>query len=385
MREPALLVLEDGTVFSGKAWGKRGRTVGEIVFSTAMTGYQEIITDPSYHRQIIVMTAPHIGNTGVNAEDSESDRAWAAGLVVRDAARRTSSWRATGDLEEFLISHDIVSICDVDTRAVTRHIREKGSMRAGIFSASALPIGADTGTQQALDILVGLVADAPAVTDARLMSDVSTKAAYRVEPAGEKIASIVAVDLGMKSRTPWIFAERGVDVTVVPETITLAELTELRPDGVFFSNGPGDPMGAEHQVELLRGILDAKIPFFGVCLGNQLLARALGFGTYKLPAGHRGTNHPVRSTRTGQVEITTHNHGFAADVPVGEPTVAPYGEGRYGRVAVSHVSLNDGVVEGIECLDLPAFSVQYHPEAAAGTHDGEHIFDRFISSLKEVG
>lgn len=390
MREPALLVLEDGTIFRGRAWGSRGRTTGEIVFSTAMTGYQETFTDPSYHRQIVVMTAPHIGNTGVNSEDSESERVWTAGVVVRDAARRSSSWRAEGELEDYLIEHDVVGICEVDTRAVTRHIRERGAMKAGIFSASALPIGADTGTQQALDILLGLVNDSPAMSGAELAADVSTKAPYIVEPRGEfegrePVARIAAVDLGIKNRTPWQFAERGVEVTVVPASVTLAELTELKPDGVFFSNGPGDPASAHAQIELLRGVLDARIPFFGICFGNQLLGRALGFGTYKLDYGHRGANQPVMDRDTGKVEITAHNHGFAVDLPIDEPAEAPYGDGRYGRVAVSHVSLNDGVVEGIRCLDLPAFSVQFHPEAAAGPHDGEHLFDRFITLMKEVG
>ncbi|AZN29267.1 carbamoyl-phosphate synthase small subunit [Flaviflexus salsibiostraticola] len=388
MREPALLVLEDGTIFRGRAWGRRGRTTGEIVFSTAMTGYQETFTDPSYHRQIVVMTAPHIGNTGVNAADSESDRVWTAGVVVRDPARRASSWRAEGELEDYLIEHDVVGICEVDTRAITRHIRERGAMRAGIFSASALPAGAETGTQQALDILLGLVNDSPAMAGAELASDVSTTSAYVVEPRGdfaEPVARIVAVDLGIKNRTPWQFAERGVEVTVVPATVTLAEVRELAPDGVFFSNGPGDPATADAQIELLRGVLDAGIPFFGICFGNQLLGRALGFGTYKLEYGHRGANQPVLDRETGRVEITAHNHGFAVDLPVDEATQAPYADGRYGRVAVSHVSLNDGVVEGIQCLDIPAFSVQFHPEAAAGPHDGEHLFDRFISLMKEVG
>ncbi|WP_182354721.1 glutamine-hydrolyzing carbamoyl-phosphate synthase small subunit [Flaviflexus huanghaiensis] len=388
MREPALLVLEDGTIFRGRAWGRRGRTTGEIVFSTAMTGYQETFTDPSYHRQIVVMTAPHIGNTGVNSDDSESDRVWTAGVVVRDPARRASSWRAEGELEDYLVEHDVVGICDVDTRAITRHIRERGAMRAGIFSASALPVGAETGSQQAIDILLGLVNDSPAMTGADLASDVSTASPYVVTPRGEfsePVARIVAVDLGIKNRTPWQFAERGVEVTVVPASVTLADVRALTPDGVFFSNGPGDPAAADAQIDLLRGVLDAGIPFFGICFGNQLLGRALGFGTYKLDYGHRGANQPVLDRETGRVEITAHNHGFAVDLPVDEPTQAPYGGGRYGRVAVSHVSLNDGVVEGIRCLDIPAFSVQFHPEAAAGPHDGEHLFDRFITLMKEVG
>lgn len=389
MREPALLVLEDGTIFPGRAWGKRGRTTGEIVFSTAMTGYQETFTDPSYHKQIIVMTAPHIGNTGVNEEDNESDKVWTAGVVVRDAARRSSSWRATGELEDYLVENDVVGICEVDTRAVTRHLRDRGVMRAGIFSGSALPLGADNGNEQALDILIGLVNDSPSMAGADLAADVTTPAPYVVEPRGafegkDPVAHIVAVDLGIKNRTPWQFAERGVKVTVVPQSISLAEVLAFEPDGVFFSNGPGDPSAADHEIDLLRGVLEAGLPYFGICFGNQLLGRALGFGTYKLEYGHRGANQPVLDRETGKVEITAHNHGFAVDLPIDEATVAPYGDGRYGKVAVSHIGLNDGVVEGIRCLDIPAFSVQYHPEAAAGPHDGEHLFDRFITLIKEA-
>ena len=382
----ALLVLEDGTVFKGRAWGAKGRTLGEIVFSTGMTGYQETLTDPSYHRQIVVMTAPHIGNTGVNDEDPESSRIWVAGFVVRDAARRASNWRSRRELEDELISQGIVGIADVDTRAITRHIRERGAMRAGIFSGDALPVGAQYLGDEAVASLVRIVAESPAMSGQALAAEVSTDETYMVEPLGdfegkEPIARVVAVDLGIKSRTPYHLAARGARVYVVPSTASFADIEALKPDGVFFSNGPGDPSTADREIGVLRAVLDAGIPYFGICFGHQLFGRALGYGTYKLDYGHRGINQPVQDVATGRVEITAHNHGFAVDAPVWEPSVAPFESGRYGRVEVSHVGLNDGVVEGLRALDIPAFSVQYHPEAAAGPHDGELLFDRFISLM----
>ncbi|MDD9208202.1 glutamine-hydrolyzing carbamoyl-phosphate synthase small subunit [Georgenia sp. 10Sc9-8] len=387
-REPALIVLEDGYVLRGSAYAATGRTVGEIVFSTGMTGYQETLTDPSYHRQIVVMTAPHIGNTGVNDEDPESGRIWVAGYVVRDAARRASSWRSTRELEEELAEQGVVGICEVDTRALTRHLRERGVMRAGIFSGSALPAGATDLSDQALEVLLDIVQQTPPMLGASLAGEVTTPDAYVVEPTGEHagaepVATVVAVDLGIKTRTPQQLAARGVRVHVVPQQVTLAEILALEPDGVFFSNGPGDPQAATHEIELLRGVLDAQLPFFGICFGNQLLGRALGYGTFKLDYGHRGVNQPVLDRATGKVEITAHNHGFAVDAPVAETSNAPYDGGRYGRVEVSHVGLNDQVVEGLRALDIPAFSVQYHPEAAAGPHDAEHLFDRFVRLMHE--
>ena len=351
-----------------------------------MTGYQETLTDPSYHRQIVVMTAPHIGNTGVNDEDPESSRIWVAGFVVRDAARRASNWRSRRELEDELISQGIVGIADVDTRAITRHIRERGAMRAGIFSGDALPVGAQYLGDEAVASLVRIVAESPAMSGAALAAEVSTDETYVVEPLGdfegkEPIARVVAVDLGIKSRTPYHLAARGARVYVVPSTASFADIEALKPDGVFFSNGPGDPSTADREIGVLRAVLDAGIPYFGICFGHQLFGRALGYGTYKLDYGHRGINQPVKEVATGRVEITAHNHGFAVDAPVGEPSVAPFESGRYGRVEVSHVGLNDGVVEGLRALDIPAFSVQYHPEAAAGPHDGELLFDRFISLM----
>ncbi len=396
-RGPALLVLEDGAVFAGRQWGAPGRTLGEVVFSTGMTGYQETLTDPSYHRQIVVMTAPHIGNTGVNDEDPESRRIWVAGFAVRDPARRASNWRSRRELEDELRDQGVVGIAGVDTRAVTRHIRSHGAMRAGIFSGDALPAGAAVLSDQAREALVALVGGQPAMAGSALAGEVSTPRGYVVRPVlpdeggagaagapAEPVARVVAVDLGIKARTPEQLAARGVEVHVVPADVTFAEVQALAPDGVFFSNGPGDPGAADHEIELLRAVLDARIPFFGICLGHQLFGRALGFGTYKLEFGHRGVNQPVRDLATGRVEITAHNHGFAVDAPVGAPVPAPFDAGRYGRVEVSHVDLNDGVVEGLRALDLPAFSVQFHPEAAAGPHDGEHLFDRFVALMKEA-
>lgn len=382
----AVLVLEDGRTFAGQAYGATGRTLGEIVFNTGMTGYQETLTDPSYHRQIVVMTAPHIGNTGVNDEDPESGRIWVAGYVVRDPARRSSSWRARRTLDEELDAQGIVGISGVDTRALTRHLRERGVMRAGVFSGEALT-GPD-GERRPVDELLDEVLAAPAMAGADLAGEVSTDEAYVVEalgpdgaPLDTPVATVAAVDLGIKAMTPQRLAERGVRVHVLPATATIDEVLATQPDGVFFSNGPGDPSAATHEVELLRDVLDRKIPFFGICYGNQLLGRALGYGTYKLGYGHRGVNQPVVDRATGKVEITAHNHGFAVDAPLDGESTAPHDGGRYGRVVVSHVDLNDDVVEGLRALDLPAFSVQYHPEAAAGPHDAAYLFDRFVALM----
>ncbi|WP_311212941.1 MULTISPECIES: glutamine-hydrolyzing carbamoyl-phosphate synthase small subunit [unclassified Arthrobacter] len=375
----AVLVLEDGRMFRGRSYGAQGTALGEAVFATGMTGYQETITDPSYARQLVVQTAPHIGNTGVNSEDAESRRIWVAGYVVRDAARRPSNWRSERSLDDELVEQGIVGIQGVDTRAITRHLREHKTMRAGIFSGEAA---------QATDkeLLDAVLASAP-MEGAALAEEVSIDEAYVVEPKdhgweGEPRFSIAAVDLGIKAMTPVRFAERGVRVHVLPATSTLEDVNAVNPDGFFMSNGPGDPATAEHQVSLLRSVLDEKLPYFGICFGNQILGRALGFGTYKLRYGHRGINQPVMDRRTGKVEITSQNHGFAVDAPMNGATVAP--EERYGRVEVSHVSLNDDVVEGLACLDIPAFSVQYHPEAAAGPHDAAYLFDRFIDLMTDT-
>ncbi|MGD8149107.1 glutamine-hydrolyzing carbamoyl-phosphate synthase small subunit [Ornithinimicrobium sp. Y1694] len=370
----AVLVLEDGRTFRGESYGALGETFGEAVFATAMTGYQETFTDPSYHRQVIVMTAPHIGNTGVNSTDMESQRIWAAGVVVRDPAVRPSNWRSQGDLGEALREAGVVGISGIDTRALTRHLRDRGAMRVGIFSGEAARAGTDELRQR--------VVDTPPMTGAALAAEVSTTEPYVVSPPDGRPARfrVAALDLGVKGMTPTLLAERGIEVHVLPSTTTFEQIAALEPDGVFFSNGPGDPASAEHEVELLRQVLEAKIPFFGICFGNQLLARALGLDTYKLTFGHRGINQPVLDRTTGKVEVTSHNHGFAVRWPEGVPTDQP-ADTPYGPVRCSHVALNDDVVEGLQCEDVPAFSVQYHPEAAAGPHDAEYLFDRFVQHL----
>ncbi|GAB3845303.1 glutamine-hydrolyzing carbamoyl-phosphate synthase small subunit [Nesterenkonia populi] len=372
----AILLLEDGTAYHGRAYGAEGITLGEAVFSTGMTGYQETLTDPSYAQQIVVMTAPHIGNTGINDEDPESRRIWVAGYVVRDAARRPSSWRSERSLNDELAAQGIVGIRDVDTRAITRRLRDQGSMKAGIFSGAA--------AQNPLGELLEQVRSQPEMLGARLAEEVTAEEAYVIEPANhgwdrEIVGTVAAIDLGIKSMTPTRMAERGLRVHVLPATTTFEQIEDLGPDGVFLSNGPGDPATAANQIGLLREVLSARTPFFGICFGNQILGRALGFGTYKLPFGHRGINQPVMDHATGKVEITSQNHGFAVDAPAGETLTAPKSE--YGRVQVSHSSLNDGVVEGLRCLDIPAFSVQYHPEAAAGPHDSAYLFDRFVELI----
>jgi carbamoyl-phosphate synthase small subunit len=370
-RDPAVLVLEDGRTFRGDAYGAVGETVGEAVFSTGMTGYQETLTDPSYHRQVVVMTAPHVGNTGINAEDRESTRIWVSGYVVRDPALRPSNWRSTTSLEDELRDQGVVGISGIDTRALTRHLRERGAMRVGIFSGEEYA-GAST------TVLADRVRTAPAMTGAALAEEVSTTEPYVVEALGERRFRVAAIDLGIKAMTPQLLAEHGIEVHVLPQWTTFDEIAALAPDGVFFSNGPGDPAASESEVALLRQVLDAGIPFFGICFGNQLLGRALGFGTYKLKYGHRGINQPVMDRRTGKVEVTAHNHGFAVDAPLDRDSDTPY-----GKVRVSHVCLNDEVVEGIECLDIPAYSVQYHPEAAAGPHDAAYLFDRFVALMTD--
>jgi len=362
----AVLVLEDGTRFVGRAYGAIGRTIGEAVFATGMTGYQETITDPSYAGQIVVMTAPHIGNTGMNDEDPESRRIWVAGYVVRDPSRVVSNFRATRSLDDDLVGDGIVGISGIDTRALTRRLRDVGSMRAGIFSGA----DADLSASEQLEA----VRASASMVGRNLSADVSTPAAYVVPAVGTSIGALAVLDLGIKTSTVNYLAERGFDVHVLPQTVTLDEVLALEPVAAFYSNGPGDPGASDTHVELLRGILRAELPFFGICFGNQLLGRALGFGTYKLPFGHRGINQPVLDKATGRVEITSQNHGFAVDAPIDGVLHSPEG---FGRVEVSHFSLNDQVVEGLRALDIPAFSVQYHPEAAAGPHDSNYLFDRF--------
>ncbi len=367
--DEAVLVLEDGRTFHGEAYGALGETFGEAVFATGMTGYQETLTDPSYHGQVVVQTAPHIGNTGVNDEDPESARIWVAGYVVRDPSRISSSWRATRTLDDELADQGVVGISGIDTRALTRHLRERGAMRVGVSSV-------DTD----VDALLERVKASPTMVGANLTADVTTRQPYVVEPEGEARFTVVAVDLGIKAMTPRRMAQRGMRVHVVPAGSSLADVTALSPDGVFFSNGPGDPATADDAVDLMRGVLAADLPVFGICFGNQVFGRALGMGTYKLRFGHRGINQPVQDRTTGKVEVTAHNHGFAVDAPLDRSVGTPFGSAQ-----VSHVCLNDDVVEGLELRRddgrLRGFSVQYHPEAAAGPHDAAYLFDRFADMM----
>jgi carbamoyl-phosphate synthase small subunit len=364
----AVLVLEDGHVFRGEAYGAIGSTFGEAVFATGMTGYQETLTDPSYRGQVVVMTAPHIGNTGVNEEDPESGRIWVNGYVVRDPARRVSNWRATRSLDDELVAQGVVGISGIDTRALTRHLRERGAMRVGIFSGQV--------AQKDAGALLAQVLESPQMEGANLSADVTTREPYVVPAIGQRRYTVAAIDLGIKAMTPHRMAQRGIETHVLPAGSSLEDVLAIEPDGVFFSNGPGDPATADAEVELTRGLLERRIPIFGICYGNQMLGRALGFGTYKLKYGHRGINQPVQDRLTGKVEVTAHNHGFAVDAPLDRVSDTPY-----GRVEVSHVCLNDSVVEGLRCLDVPAFSVQYHPEAAAGPHDAAYLFDRFVDLM----
>ncbi|WZH53849.1 MAG: glutamine-hydrolyzing carbamoyl-phosphate synthase small subunit [Nocardioides alkalitolerans] len=375
MSTPALLVLEDGRTFHGEAYGATGETFGEAVFSTGMTGYQETLTDPSYHRQVVVMTAPHVGNTGMNDEDRESARIWVAGYVVRDPARVSSSWRSTRTLDDELRDQGVVGISGVDTRALTRHLRERGAMRVGISTTETDPAR-----------LLERVRASGEMAGTELSDEVTTTAAYVVPAVGEKRFTVAAVDLGIKANTPRMMSERGIEVHVLPATASIDDVLavgEDGPDGLFFSNGPGDPAATTDQVALLQEALGRDLPYFGICFGNQLFGRALGFGTYKLKYGHRGINQPVMDRTTGKVEVTAHNHGFAVDAPLEGTTATPY-----GAASVSHVCLNDDVVEGLELRDgeggaLKSFSVQYHPEAAAGPHDAAYLFDRFLDLMND--
>lgn len=364
--DSAVLVLEDGTRHVGRAYGATGTALGEVVFATGMSGYQETLTDPSYAGQIVLQTAPHIGNTGMNDEDPESRRIWVAGYIVRDPSRVVSNWRANASLDETLVRDGIVGISGIDTRAITRHIRSAGSMRGGIFSGADAALDADEQLRR--------VAEAPEMAGQNLSAAVSVTSAQVTPATSERIGNLAVLDLGVKQSTLDNLAARGFDVHVLPQASTFADITAIEPVAVFYSNGPGDPSASDAQVAVLREVLEAGLPYFGICFGNQLFGRALGLGTYKLTFGHRGINQPVLDKATGRVEITAHNHGFAVEAPIEGSFDSPHG---YGKVEVSHVGLNDQVVEGLRALDIPAFSVQYHPEAAAGPHDANYLFDRF--------
>ena len=362
----AFLVLEDGRIFTGRSWAATGTTFGEAVFSTGMTGYQETLTDPSYHKQVVIMTAPHIGNTGMNSPDEESSKIWVSGFVVRNPSSVVSNWRSERSLESDLIAQSVVGISGVDTRALTRHLRDRGAMKVGIFSRAEL----------STEEMVTQVRSSGAMAGARLAQDVSTDNPYVVPAIGEKKFTVAALDLGIKGATPRAMAARGIEVHVLPANTNFAQILAISPDGVFISNGPGDPSTMNDTVELVREVLSARIPIFGICFGHQILGRALGFESYKLTFGHRGINQPVIDKVTNKVEITAHNHGFAIKAPTSGTFTTVFGPGH-----VTHVNLNDDVVEGLALLDQPAFSVQYHPEAAAGPHDANYLFDRFVDLM----
>jgi carbamoyl-phosphate synthase small subunit len=368
--DKAYLVLENGLVFEGESYGAKGQTLGELVFATGMTGYQETITDPSYAGQIVLQTAPHIGIVGTNERDEESSQIWVAGYVVREPARMSSNFRAERDLVQDLIEQNIVGISNVDTRAITLQIRNSGAMRAGIFSGDSIASEVE---------MISKVTAAPEMKGASFSNQVTTKEIYSVPAVGNRIGKVAILDLGIKRSTIEHLAERGLEVEVHPASASADEILSGKPNAVFFSNGPGDPQASGSQVEMLREVLKRGIPFFGICFGNQLLGRALGFETYKLAFGHRGINQPVMHAETGRVEVTAHNHGFAVRVD-GDEQDSPQG---FGKVRVSHRGLNDQVVEGLECVDIPAFSVQYHPEAAAGPHDSHYLFDKFVRMIEE--
>ena len=364
----AFFVLDDGAIFEGQSWACLGETFGEAVFATGMTGYQETLTDPSYHKQVVVMTAPHIGNTGMNSQDEESRKIWVSGFVARNPSPRVSNWRSELSLEDALIDAGIVGIQGVDTRAITRHLRDRGAMRVGIFS----------GDELTREEMVVKVRQAPLMSGAFLAKDVSTQVKY-VVPVPDGITKrfvVAALDLGIKSATPRHMSDRGIEVHVFPADATKEDILAINPDGLFLSNGPGDPATMEGVVELVREFLLDNTPIFGICFGHQILGRALGFDTYKLPFGHRGINQSVKNLRNGVVEITAHNHGFAVAAPIDSNFTTVFGAG-----FVSHINLNDNVVEGLELLERPAFSVQYHPESAAGPHDAAYLFDHFADMM----
>jgi carbamoyl-phosphate synthase small subunit len=364
----AALVLEDGKVFRGEAFGATGQTLGEVVFCTGMTGYQETLTDPSYHRQIVVATAPQIDNTGWNDEDDESGRIWVAGYVVRDPARIPSNWRASRTLDDALTEQGVVGISGVDTRTLTRHIRELGAMRGGVFSGDALT---------SVDEMRERVLASPQMVGADLAGEVTVQESYVVRPAAETRFRVAALDVGIKTNTPRMMAKRGIETHVLPAHATIDDVLALEPDGFFLANGPGDPATTDGPVALTKQVLDREIPTFGICFGHQILGRALGLSTYKLRYGHRGINIPVIDVATGKVAITAQNHGFAIEGEPGQRFDTPY-----GTATISHYCPNDGCVEGVRAKDVPAFSVQYHPEAAAGPHDAAPLFDEFVALME---
>ena len=358
----ALLVLEDGRVFTGSSFGADGEAFGEVVFNTSMSGYQEILTDPSYAGQIVTMTYPLIGNYGVNEEDVESRRPWVEGFVVREASRIESNFRSTMSLQDYLKKNNIVGIEHIDTRGLVRHIRDKGAMRAGL---STVDLDADS--------LLKKVLDSPAMQNRELASSVTVEENYDYSAEGDAKYHVVAYDFGVKTNSLREFAKFGCKITVVPTDTTADEVMALKPDGIFLSNGPGDPASMVKVVEEIKKLAVSETPMFGICLGHQLLGEAFGGSTYKLKFGHRGGNQPIKDLTTGKIEIAAHNHGFAVEADSLPPDVE-----------VTHVNLNDNTVAGLRHKTLPVFSVQYHPESAPGPHDSEYLFERFIDQMREA-
>ncbi len=388
--KPALLALADGAVFQGRALGYEGETVGEVVFNTAMTGYQEVLTDPSYKGQIITMTSPHIGNYGVTPEDAESRRLWAEGFVVMEASRLASNWRSRQTIHEYLTEAKVVAIEGLDTRALTRHLREHGSQQ-GVIAHGTL--------DHARAVLKAK--NAPGIVGRDLAAEVTCQRSYEWKTgsgdwapesheAGSKSAArrpwrVVAYDFGIKENILRRLVDVGCQVTVVPASTSAADVEALKPEGVFLSNGPGDPEGVSYAIETVRALI-GRYPIFGICLGHQILGLAFGLKTYKLKFGHHGANHPVMDLRTGRVEITSQNHNFAVQIPGAlreVPKRAPVVETKYGKLTITHLSLNDHSIEGMTSEDHPVFSVQYHPEAAPGPHDSAYLFEEFVRLMEK--
>jgi carbamoyl-phosphate synthase small subunit len=367
LSEPQILLLEDGRQFRGRRLGAPGPAFGEVVFNTSMTGYQEILTDPSYAGQLVTMTYPLIGNYGVNTGDEESEGPQVEGFIVREAARRASSWRSESSLEEYLLRHTVTGICDIDTRALTRHIRAHGAMRGVIAPAS----------MDAAELHVQVLAQ-PLMEGLDLACAVSTEQRYEVAPAGKERFHVLAYDFGVKAHSPRMLAERGCRVTVIPADTPVDDILREDPDGLFISNGPGDPAAVDHARQAILKLSEKGVPVFGICLGHQLIARAFGGETFKLPFGHHGGNHPVKELDRGTVEITAQNHGFAVKAEGRQVPGAP-------DLRVTHLNLYDGTVEGLEHVSRPVFSVQYHPEAAPGPHDSRYLFDRFVERMEKRG
>ncbi len=370
----AALVLEDGRVFPGEGFGAQGISTGEIVFNTSMTGYQEILTDPSYHRQIVAMTVPHVGNTGVNLEDPESSRVWAAGFVVRSLSPIVSNWRNRGDLASYLQEHNIIGVSGVATRALVRHIRERGVMRAVVAHGAA----ADSDelvkiARQSLDMSGANLVDDVTAADPYDWMEESDSQWYSDRRQADHHPLILAYDFGIKRNILRMMTDRGLRVKVVPAKMPAAQVLAMEPAGVFLSNGPGDPAAVHYAIANVRALL-GKVPIFGICLGHQILALALGGSTEKMRFGHRGGNQPVKNLSNGEIEIASHNHGFAVSA-----------NGDLGGGEITHLNLNDNTVAGLRHCGLRAFSVQYHPEASPGPHDSFYLFDEFVAAVKGQG